>query len=106
MKILNYEISEKTEKEISDLVSTFSRPVEYADILAIRIGGYGAVFYDDPKRYIVFLFQRHLIRKDFETNVLCELNHIRQVEEKYPHTCLKRSEVVVKEQNPNVLFIS
>ncbi len=46
MKILNYEISEKTEKEISDIVSTFSRPVEYADILAIRIGGYGAVFYD------------------------------------------------------------
>ena len=99
MKILNYEISEKTEKEISDLVSTFSRPVEYADILAIRIGGYGAVFYDDPKRYIVFL-STALDPKDFETNVLCELNHIRQVEEKYPHTCLKRSEVVVKEQNP------
>ncbi|MCJ7857010.1 hypothetical protein MUJ63_11985 [Lachnospiraceae bacterium NSJ-143] len=99
MKILNFDISENAESEINKLTAGFSRPVEYADMAAIKIGGYGAVYYDNPERYIVFL-STELSCGDFETNVLYELNHIRQVEEKYPYTHLKRSDVVVKEKNP------
>jgi len=99
MNILGYEISEKTQEKIKEFEKSFKKPLEYMDIAGLMIKGYGAVFYDDPSKYIVYL-STTLKNYDFETNLLCELHHIRQVEEQYPHTDLKRSDVVVKEKNP------
>ena len=99
MEILNYTISEKTKAEIDEITKSFARPVEYADMKEAGVTGMGAVYYNNPEKYIVFL-SCELKPDDFETNLMCELNHIRQVEEKYPYAYLKNSEVVRNEQNP------
>jgi hypothetical protein len=99
MNILGYEISQKTEKEILEITKDFKKTVDYDDIAALGLGGYGAVYYKDSKKYIVLL-KLGLSQEDFETNILCELNHIRQTEEKYPYTELKKSDIVKNETNP------
>jgi|GEM_PF-2665144 len=99
MNILGYAISEKTEKDINDLTKNFIKPVDYDDITALGIGGFGAVYYKDSKKYIV-LSKTDLSQEDFESNILAELNHIRQSEEKYPYTELKMSDTVKNEKNP------
>ena len=99
MNILNFEISKKTEEEINNITKNFQRPVEYADIQEIHVGGFGAVYYENPEKYILFL-STDLNNTDFETNVLSELHHIRQAEEKYPRTFLKRCDTVLQEKNP------
>lgn len=99
MNILNFEISKKTEEEINEITKNFKRTVEYADISELQVGGFGAVFYTNPEKYIVYV-STDLNNDDFETNILYELHHIRQKEEKYPLTSLKRSDVVLQEKNP------
>lgn len=99
MNILGYEISKKTEEEILDITKKFKKAVDYDDINALGLGGFGAVYYKDSKKYIVLL-KLGLSQEDFESNILCELNHIRQSEEQYPYTELKRSDIVKNEKNP------
>ena len=98
MEILNKVISEKTEADVNALTSTFSKPMAYYDILKTPLKGFGAVYHDNPENYDVYL-SGDLDGKDFETNLMCELLHIKEAENDFPTCGIKNSETILKEKN-------
>ena len=98
MEILNKVISEKTEADANALTSTFAKPMAYYDILKTPLKGFGAVYHDNPEKYAVYL-SGDLDGKDFETNLMCELLHIKEAENDFPTCGIKNSETILKEKN-------
>ena len=98
MEIFNKVISEKAEKDIKNLTSAFSKKTEFFDITQTTLKGFGAVYHDNPEMYEVYVSSL-LEGEAFETNIICELLHIKEAENGFPTSGIKNSETVLKEKN-------
>lgn len=93
MEILGKAISDKTAEHIQAIESTLKKPVIYKFTDPQKTQSYGQcdpwqkdAYYVYSKEALFNSAKKNQINIPFETNLLHELSHLRQIEEGFPHT--------------------